>query len=185
MLIDEQTMSELLKLGSQYMLPVAALLRALYSGIRGKFPEGFLQIIVASFFSGLTAIVGNKELDILSIIRDVMGNTIFMAGLLSFIMVYLLRMKNRGFYVDGVVGTLIGLAVWVAWRYILGNDWPWYTIPLAAIAGGVGFIVLRVLLRQIFKLVRIATYFIIAGIVLVIGAGAILVLQQLLQTTPQ
>src|SRR5258706_9129263 len=111
MQIDEKTVAEFVHLGGQYLLPIAALLRALYSGIRGKFPEGFSQIAVASIFAGLTAIVGHQDVDWRTIILQVFGNTIFVAGLLSFIMVYLVRQPNRGFVFDGVIGGIIGLMV--------------------------------------------------------------------------
>src|SRR6516225_149248 len=127
MQIDQKTIAEFVHLGGQYFLPIAALLRALYSGLRGKFPEGISQIGVAAFFSGLTALVGNQNLDLKEVVLTVVGNTVFMVGLLSFIMAYLLRMKNRGFVVDGVVGGVIGLIAFVVWAVILGNDWPWWT----------------------------------------------------------
>src|SRR5215216_8071116 len=146
-LISQQTMAELVQLGGQYALPIAALLRALYSGTRGKFPEGFAQIIAASFFAGLTALVGNQQLDVRTIIGEILGNTLFMAGLLAFIMVYLLRQPNRGFWVDGIVGGVIGVVVWLVWVYILQNEWPWSTLPLLIAAGATGFITLRILLR--------------------------------------
>jgi hypothetical protein len=184
MQIDEKTLAEILKLGSQYFVPAAALLRALYSGIRGKLPEGILQIMAASFFSGITALVGHEQLDLKSVILGILGNTVFMAGLLSFIVIYLLRLPNRGIYWDGVVGVVIGLVSWLVWVFILDNPWPWWTIPFAAAAGGLIFIALRVLLRQIFRLVRIATYFIVLGVLLVMGAGAFLLIQTVLQAKP-
>jgi H+/Cl- antiporter ClcA len=77
------------------------------------------------------------------------------------------------------VGGVFGLIACLVWVVILLNPWPWWTIPLAVIAGAAGFIVLRILLRQIVRLVRIATYFIIIAVLLVIGAGGILLLQTL------
>jgi hypothetical protein len=181
MTIDQQTMAEILKLGSQYFLPVAALLRALYSGIRGKFPEGFLQIAAASAFAGISAVVGNEQPDWRLVILEILGNTVFMAGLLAFIMTYLLRQPNRGRVFDSVVGGVFGLVTWLVWVLILLNPWPWWTIPLAIIAGAAAFVVLRILLRQIARLVRIATILIIIAVLLVIGAGGILLLQTLTQ----
>jgi hypothetical protein len=175
--IDQKTIAEFVHLGGQYFLPVAALLRALYAGIRGKFPEGLTQIAIASFFAGLTAIVGQTEFNWRGVILEILGNTVFIAGLLSFIMAYLLRMQNRGYVVDGVVGGVIGLIVFIVWTVVLQYDWPWWTFPLAIAAGSAGFIGLRVLLRQIAKLVKLATYLIVIGIVLVIGAGGILAAQ--------
>lgn len=182
MTIDQKTMSEILQLGGQYFLPIAALLRAIYSGIRGKFPEGFSQIAVASLFAGITAAVGNDQLDLRSIALKILGNTLFMGGLLSFVMTYLLRQPNRGLRFDGIIGGIIGLVTWAVWVAILQNPWPWWTAPLGVAAGAAGFVVLRTLLAQIVKLVKIATYFIVIGVILVIGAGAILVVQTFLST---
>jgi hypothetical protein len=100
-----------------------------------------------------------------------------MSGLLSFIIVYLLRLTFRSLVVDGIVGGVIGLIVWLVWTLILLNDWPWWTIPFAIAAGSAGFIALRFSLRQLARLVKIATYFIIVGVVLLIGAGGILAFQ--------
>jgi hypothetical protein len=175
MQIDQKTIAEFLHLGGQYFLPIAALLRALYSGMRGKFPEGISQIAVASLFAGLSAAIGQEDLNVRSLALNVLGNSLFMAGLLAFIMTYLLRQPNRGFVVDGIVGGVIGLIAFVVWVVILDNPWPWWTFPLAIAAGAVGFIVLRISLRQIYKLVRIATYFIVIGVILVVGAGGVLV----------
>jgi hypothetical protein len=180
MTIDQKTIAELLQLGGQYFLPVAALLRAIYSGIRGKFPEGFMQIGAASLFAGVTAAVGGEQPDLGTIIVKILSNTVFMAGLLSFIMTYLLRQPNRGLSFDAVVGGILGIVAWAIWVPVLQNDWPWWTAPLAVLAGAVAMVVLRRLLRQIAKLVRIATWAIVIGIILVIGAGAIYLLQTLL-----
>ncbi len=182
MVIDQHTIAEILKLGGQYFVPVAALLRALYSGIRGKFPEGMMQIAAASLFAGITATVSGDQPNLREILLKILGNTIFMAGLLSFIMVYLLRQPNRGRTVDAVVGGVLGLIVWLVWVVILLNDWPWYTVPLAIAVGAVGFVTLRILLRQIARLVRLATYFIVIGLVLVVGAGGVLVVTTVLQS---
>lgn len=181
MTIPEKTMAELLQLGGQYLLPIAALLRALYSGLRGRFPEGLSQIAVASLFAGLTAAVGNEALDIRSIALKILGNSLFMAGLLAFIMSYLLRQPNRGHIFDGVVGAVIGLISFAIMVVVLDNPWPWWAFPVAMAAGAAAFIVLRILLRQIARLVRIATYFIVLGIIVVIGAGGILLYQTLTQ----
>ncbi|HVU14760.1 MAG TPA: hypothetical protein VHD90_25970 [Phototrophicaceae bacterium] len=180
-LISKETVATLVQIGGQYLLPVAALLRALYAGIRGKFPEGILQIAVASLFAGLTAVVGDQQPDLRSIILGILGNTVFTAGLLAFIFAYLLRMTFRSKIVDGIVGGFVGLAAWLFWVYILGNNLDWWTIPLAIIGVGLAFIVLRVLLRNIGRLVKIATYFIIFGLLFVLGAGGVLVLTGLLQ----
>lgn len=182
MTIDEKTIAELLQLGGQYFLPVAALLRAIYSGIRGKFPEGFMQIGAASLFAGVTAAVGSEQLDLTAIIVKILSNTVFMAGLLSFIMTYLLRQPNRGLTFDAIVGGILGIIAWVIWVPVLRNDWPWWTAPLAVAAGAAAMVVLRRLLRQIAKLVRIATYAILIGVILVIGAGAILLAQYVFST---
>lgn len=177
--IDQKTMAEVLQLGGQYLLPSAAILRALYSGLRGKFPEGFSQIAVASLFAGVTASVDNPQLDIRSVCLAILGNTAFTAGLLSFILMYLLRMAFRSLVVDGIVGGFIGLVSWGILVYVLQNPWPWWTAPFVIAAGAVGFIMLRILLRQIARLVKIATYFIVAGVGLAIIGGGILLIQTL------
>src|SRR5437762_13926596 len=103
MQIDQQSIAQIVHLGGQYLLPVAALLRALYSGIRGKFPEGISQIAVASLFAGLSAAVGNADLNIRSVALAILGNTVFLAGLLGFVLAYLWLLLHRGLVVDGVV----------------------------------------------------------------------------------
>jgi len=181
MLIDQKTLAELVKLGGQYFLPIAALLRALYAGVRGKLPEGFTQIGVASVFTGLAALVGTEQLSVQKVIVDVLSNSVFMAGLLSFIVAYLLRMRNRGLTVDAVVGGVVALIAWVIWvRIIPDNHWDWWTVFPTIAAGAAAFVTLRILLRQIARLVRLTTYFISIAIVLMIGAGAIMLLQTLL-----
>jgi hypothetical protein len=182
MTIDQQTMAELLQLGGQYMLPIAALLRALYSGTRGRLPEGFWQILLAGIFAGITAAADNQQFDFQAIALEILGNTAFTTGLLAFIIVYLLRIANYGLIVDGIVGGILGLVAWLGWSVVLGNNWPWWTIPIVMGVGAVGFIVLRFLLRQIGRLVRIATYFIVLGILAVLAAGGMFVLQSLTQT---
>jgi hypothetical protein len=182
MIISEETLATLLQLSGQYMLPIGALLRALLSGIRGRFPEGFLQISVAAIFAGLTTAVNNQSaVDIWGILRDIFSNTVFTAGLLSFIMIYLLRMENRGLWVDGIVGGVIGLLIWLFTVYILQQPWPWWFIPLLIAACAAGFIGLRFSLRQIARLVRIATWLLVIGIIVAVGAGGFLLLQALTQ----
>ena len=180
MTVDQKTIAEIVKLGGQYFLPVAALLRALYAGMRGKFPEGLTQIAIASIFAGLTAIVGNEHLNVRGVVLEVLGNTIFMAGLLSFIMAYLLRQPNRGWYFDAAVGGLLGLVAFAVWTLVLDTGWPWWTFPLAIAAGAAGFVGLRALLRQIAKLVRLATWLLGIGLVLVVSAGGFLLIQTIL-----
>ncbi|MCC7450219.1 MAG: hypothetical protein IT324_22565 [Anaerolineae bacterium] len=178
MTIDQKTVADLLQLGGQYFLPAAALLRALYSGIRGRFPEGFMQIIFGSLFAGLTAAVGHEgQVDVRSIILKIFGNTVFMAGLLSFIVVYLLRMRNRGLTFDAIIGGIIGAVAWGVSYVILDNPLPWWSIPVAIAGGAAGFVALRMLLRQIAKLVRVATYLIMIGFFFVLAAGGVLALQ--------
>jgi len=179
--ISQETIASVLQVGGQYALPAATLLRALYSGYKGKLPEGILQIAAASLFAGLTSIADNQQPDLKQIILDVSGNTLFMAGLLSFIVIYLLRLPNYGQIVDGIVGGVIGGISWVIWVYILGNlDWSIWTIILFVAAGAAAFIALRFSLRQILRLVRIATWLIVIGILFVVGAGGLYLLQQLM-----
>jgi hypothetical protein len=183
MTIDQQTISELLQVGGQYFIPLAALLRALYSGWRGKYPEGFTQISFASIVAGFTAATdsGTPTFDLSAVIGTLLGNTAFMAALLSFIMLYLLRQPNRGLVVDGVVGAVIGAISWVIWVYALNNEWPWWTAPLVVAAGAGGFIALRFALRQIARVVRIATYCLVIGGLLLLGGGGIWLYQQITQ----
>jgi len=176
--IDQQTLAEILQLGGQYFLPIAALLRALYAGVRGKLPEGFTQIGVAAVFAGISAAVGG-QIDLRTVVLEILGNTIFTAGLLSFIVVYLLRMQNRGLYLDGFIGGVIGLVIWLFTVIVLQEAWPWWLLFLIIPACAAGFIGLRFALRQIIRVVRIATYLIVIGIVLVIGAGGFLLFQSL------
>lgn len=180
--ISQETIASFIQLGGQYFLPAAALLRAIFFGIRGKMPEGFAQIAAASVFAGLTAIVGSEQPDLRLILLEIFGNTVFMAGLLSFILVYLLRQPDRGQVVDGIVGGVIGFVAWLAWVYVLLNEWPIWTAPLAILAGAAAFIALRFSLRQIARLVRVATYLLVIGLILAIGAGGIYLLQTLLSS---
>jgi hypothetical protein len=179
MQIDPKTVTELLQLGGQYLLPIAALLRALYSGVRGKLPEGFRQIIGAALLAGVSAGVNNQAPDLRAVLTDVLGNSIFTAGVLSFIVVYLLRMQNYGLWVDGIIGGIIGLAIWLFTVFYLQQPWPWWLLILIIPACAAGFIALRFALRQIIRVVKIATYFLVVGGVLVIGAGGFLLYQTL------
>jgi|SRR5450432_1873283 hypothetical protein len=174
MQIDQKTVADILHLGGQYFLPLAALLRALYSGMRGKFPQGVVQIMGASLLAGLTAVIGQQDLNIRAVAVQVLGNSVFMAGLLAFIMAYLLRTPNRGWFFDMTVGGIIGLFSWLILVLLLDNAWPWWTFPFAIAVGALGFLVLRIMLRQIARLVHVATFFITIGILLVIGAGGVL-----------
>jgi hypothetical protein len=180
MVIDEKTMAQIVQLGSQYLIPVAALLRALYAGMRGRFPEGLSQIALASVFAGLSAVVGHKDLDLQSLIATALGNAVFVGGLLAFTMSYLLRMRFRSFLLDAIVGAIIGLITWGVWVFLLDNPWPWYFSPIFMAAGAAGYVVLRTLLRQIAKLVRLATMFIVAGVFAVALGGGILLVQRVL-----
>lgn len=181
MTIDQKTLAELLQLGGQYLLPIAALLRALYAGVRGKLPEGFMQISAAAVFAGITASVGTGQIELRTVILNLLGNTVFTAGLLSFIVVYLLRMANRGLWVDGTVGGIIGLIIWLFTVFVLQEPWPWWLIPILIAACAAGFIALRFALRQIMRIVRIATWLIVIGLVLAVGAGGFLLFQTLTQ----
>jgi hypothetical protein len=164
----------LLQLGGQYLVPAAILLRALYSGSRGDLPEGFSEIAIVSFLAGLTAVAnGQEEATIRSVGLEILGNTAFMAGLLGFIVIYLLNVQNRGQIVEGVIGGIIGAISWAIWVYILGNDLPWWTAPFVIAGGSAGFIALRIALRTIYRLVQIATYLLRTGIALALVGGAI------------
>lgn len=173
--ISPETIIAFLDLGGQYALPAAALLRAIYSGVRGNLPEGIGQIAAASVFAGLVAVVDpTRPFDWRLALYELTTNTVFMAGLLSFVVIYLLRMQFRSITFDGFVGGVIGLMVWVVWTQILLNDWPWWTIPFVIAAGAGAFIALRFSLRQIARLMKWATYFIILSVILLVGAGGVL-----------
>jgi hypothetical protein len=179
-MMDETTYQAILALfqmGGQYLIPAAVLLRALYAGMRGKMPEGLTEIFAASFLTGVTAVVAGEDLNLREVFGELISNTVFMAGLLSFIVVYLLRQPNRGQLVDGIVGGILGIIVWIGWSLILGNDWPWWIVPLVMIGGAASFIALRMLLVQLGRLVRIATWLIRIGFIFLIGAGIVLAFQ--------
>lgn len=179
MQIQADTLSTLLSLGGQYLIPIAALLRALYSGVRGKLPEGFAQIIGAGALAGITAAVSGQSVDLRGIVLTILSNSVFTAGLLSFIVVYLLRMPNWGLLVDAIVGGAIGLIVWLFTVYILGEPWPWWAALLLIPAAAVGFVALRFGLRQIIRLVRLATWLVGIGLVLMVAAGGFWLLRSL------
>lgn len=175
--VDPKTLAAILQLGGQYMLPIAAILRALYSGARGKFPEGAVQIGTAAIVAGVSAGVNGQQPDIKNILTDVLSNTVFTAGIISFIVIYLLRATHLTWVVDAVVGGIIGAVLWLFTNYILGVTWPLWFLLLVIPACAAGMVALRFALRQIFRVVRYATYFIIIGLVLALGAGGFLLLQ--------
>lgn len=177
--IQPDALSTLLSLGGQYLIPIAALLRALYSGMRGKLPEGFVQIAGAGVLAGVTAALSGQAVDLRGILLTILGNTVFTAGLLSFAVVYLLRMPNWGLLVDAIVGGVIGLAIWLFSVYLLGEPWPWWLALLLIPAGAAGFVALRFGLRQIIRLVRLAAWLVVIGLVLMVAAGGFWLLRSL------
>jgi hypothetical protein len=178
--VDPKTLAAILQVGGQYMLPIAAILRALYSGARGKFPEGAVQIGTAAIIAGVSAGVNGQQPDLKNIVGDILSNTLFTAGLLSFIVIYVLRATHLTWIVDVVVGGIIGAVIWLFTNYVLGVNWPLWTVILIIPACAAGMVALRFALRQIFRVVRYATYLIIIGLVLALGAGGFLVLQTIL-----
>ncbi|MBI1279667.1 MAG: hypothetical protein GC179_16180 [Anaerolineaceae bacterium] len=178
--VDPQTLAAVLQVGGQYMLPIAAILRALYAGSRGKFPEGAVQIGTAAIIAGVSAGVNGQQPDIKNILNDVLSNTVFTAGLVSFIVIYLLRASHLTWIVDAVVGGIIGAVLWLFTNYILGVNWPLWFLFLVIPACAAGMVALRFALRQIFRVVRYATYLIIIGLVLALGAGGFLLLQTIM-----
>jgi hypothetical protein len=84
--------------------------------------------------------------------------------------------------VDAIVGSVIGLIAWSGWVYVLQNDRPWWTAPLVIIGGAAAFIALRFSLRQIARLVKIATYLLVIGMIFAIGGGGFLVVQWITNT---
>lgn len=194
--LNQATLASLLQLAGQYMFPAAALLRALYSGYRGRLPEGFTQIAAASVFAGVTAVADQRQPDMASIVAELAGNTVFMVGLLSFIVIYLLRIPFFGLIADIIVGAALALAGWAIWVFVLGNSElqpgslafgllaidadPTLTsllnaasIPLVAIAGALAFVLLRFGMRQIARLMRVASFLITLGVLFLIGAGVL------------
>ena len=93
--VDPTTLAAILQLGGQYMLPIAAILRALYSGARGKTPEGAMQIATAALIAGVSAGVNGQQPDLRNILTDVLSNTVFTAGVLSFIVIYVLMIATK------------------------------------------------------------------------------------------
>lgn len=169
-----------LQLGMQYLIPAAGLLRALYSGMRGRLPEGMRDIGGAAFVAGLGALADGNANDIGDAVLQVFTNTVFIAGLLSFTLVYLLRLPNWGKWFDGFVGAVVGLVAWGSWVYLFNNDWSIWTAPLAVIGGALAYIVLRSLLRQVKKLAILATRIFIAALVFAVIGGLIWVGVQIL-----
>ena len=177
--VDPKMLAAILQVGGQYMLPIAAILRALYSGSRGKVPEGAVQIGTAAIIAGVSAGVNGQQPNLQNIFSDILSNTIFTAGLLSFIVIYVLRATHLTWVVDVVVGGIIGAVIWLFTNYVLGVNWPIWTLVLIIPACAAGMVVLRFALRQIFRVVRYATYLIVIGLVLALGAGGFLLLQTL------
>ncbi|MBA3870198.1 MAG: hypothetical protein H0X30_13720 [Anaerolineae bacterium] len=175
--VDPKTLAAILQVGGQYMLPIAAILRALYSGARGKFPEGAVQIGTAAIIAGVSAGVNGQQPNLQNIVSDILSNTIFTAGIVSLIVVYVLRATHLTWVADVVVGGIIGAVIWLFTNYVLGVHWPLWTVVLIIPACAAGMVALRFALRQIFRVVRYATYFIVIGLVLALGAGGFLLLQ--------
>lgn len=179
--INQQLLAEVLQIGGQYIIPIASLLRALYSGARGRLPEGIGQIITAATVAGVSAGVSGTQPDFGEIIRDVFSNTVFTAGLLTFIVLYLLRVTNMGRILDIVIGGLIGAAIWVFTVYVLQQPWPIWFLLLIIPACAVGMLLLRFALRQIKRVVRVATFLLVVGLGLAIGAGGFMLFQTITQ----
>lgn len=178
--VDPKTLAAVLQVGGQYMLPTAALLRALYSSMRGRTPEGALQIAGAAVVAGASAAVNGQQPNLQAILSDVLSNTVFTAGLLTFIVIYLLKATGLSWIVDVVVGGIIGAVLWLFTNYVLGTTWPLWFLFLVIPACAGGMVLLRFALRQIFRVVRIATYLLIFGLILAVGAGGFLLLQTVL-----
>lgn len=199
--ISQETIASVLQLGGQYALPAAALLRALYSGSRGKAPEGMMQILGASVLAGLTSVADKQQPDFSRMLLDLAGNTVFMIGLLSFIVLYILRMRYVSLVVDAIVGGVLAIIGWGIWVYVLDNtelrlsellatagaqtNTPLVltadlaTLPIIFIAGAVVFVLLRFAMRQIGRVMRVARFFLAIGILAILGAGALYALQQI------
>jgi hypothetical protein len=175
--VNPQTLADILQLGGQYILPIAALLRALYSGTRGRMPEGIGQIGMAAVVAGASASVTGQQPNLQAIITDMLGNAVFTAGILTFLLLYLLRMTNLGWIVDIIVGGILGAVIWVFTVYVLREPWQWWMLLLLVPACAVGVILLRFALRQIVRVMRLAMVLLFVGVGLALGAGGFLVLQ--------
>jgi hypothetical protein len=161
-----------LQIGLGYLLPGAALLRAIYMGLRGRLPEGLRDIAIAAFIAGLGSIMDGDAEDLGQALFEVVGNAVFVGGVLTFTLVYLLKLPNLGPWVDGIIGGSLGFIVWIVSVYIFNNPWPTWSGPLTAVAGAMIFIGLRSLIRRMADLLRLARRLILVGGVLgVIGVG--------------
>jgi hypothetical protein len=170
----------LIQIGGQYALPAAALLRALYSGWKGNFPEGAWQIVSASFIAGLTSIADPSTLTAANlpqvIIGQLAGNAVFTAGLLAFIMTYLFRQtQNMSRWVDGIVGGVAGFVVWIIWTFVLGQ-WAWWMIFIAIPAGAAALIALRAAMFVIQTVVNVAKWLLRFALFIMVGGGVLLVI---------
>lgn len=169
---------EVIQIGGQYVLPAAALLRALYAGWRGKFPEGAWQIASASFVAGLTASADAQTLSAPNVLQAVLvqltGNAVFTAGLLGFIVTYLFRQtQNMSRWVDGLVGAAAGLVVWIVWTFVL-NQWAWWMIFIAVPAGAAALIALRAAMFVIQTVVNVAKWLLRIALIIMLGGGILL-----------
>ncbi len=169
-----------LQLGMQYLIPAAGLLRALYQGMRGRLPEGVRDIAGAGFVAGLGAVTDGSADDLGNALLQIFSNAVFITGLLSFTVVYLLRLPNWGRWFDAFLGAIVGITAWAVWVYLFNNPWPVWTAPLVFIAGGVAYVVLRMLLRQVAKLMIFARNLVIAAVALGVLGGVIWVGVQVL-----
>lgn len=162
-----------LQAGIQYLIPAAILLRALYFGARGKLPEGLRDILIAAVVAGMGALIDGEASSIGDALVEVVFNALFMYALLFFILIYLLKLPNLGPWVDGVIGGGLGFIAWLAWVYVLGNDWPTWSAPLTAMGGAAAFIGLRSLIRRIAALGRFAGRAARVGIAVAVVGGLI------------
>jgi hypothetical protein len=131
--IDQQTITALVQLGGQYFIPLAALLRALYAGMRGRLPQGFRQIVIASTFAGVTAATntGQPQFD-LRAVADHSGQQRVHGGAAGVHHALLLRQPDRaGLWTPSSARSSRHKVVWV---YALHNGWPWWSAPLTVAA---------------------------------------------------
>lgn len=178
--VDPKTLAAVLQVGGQYAIPAAALLKALYASVRGRTPEGIMQIAAGAAVAGASAAINGQQPNVQAIISDVLSNTVFTAGLLTFIVLYLLRVTGLSWIVDVVVGGVLGAIIWLFTNYVLGTAWPLWLLLLIIPACAIGMVLLRFALRQIMRVVKIATLLLIFGVLLAIGAGGFMVLQTML-----
>lgn len=166
-----------LQLGMQYFIPAAVLLRALYFSMRRKLPQGVREVLVAAGIAAAGALLDGDAETIPAALIEATTNFVFIAGLLTFILIYLLSLPNLGPWVDGFIGGVVGFLAWIVWVYVLGHPWAAWSGPVTAAGGAAVFMMLRGLLGTLGRLMRLAGRLIVVGAVLAAVGGVIWFIQ--------